>query len=242
MNKSNFYPETVIVIPTYNEADNLPLIVKDISSLGISNVGFIIVDDGSPDGTGIVADKLSDKFQGFFKVIHRKEKMGLGTAYVEGFMCALENKAKKIIQMDADFSHPPKELLSMNNLLDTKDIVVGSRYIDGGGVDPNWSLLRKSISSFGNFGIRLLMGLEVRDVTSGFKGYNSRVFEKVILSKLKLKGFGFQAEVGYWCLRENLMIAEQPYIFIDSKLGMSKMSFGIIIEALFKLLLIRIRS
>ena len=115
MSKSNYYPETVIVIPTYNEADNLPKIVEEISSLGINKIGFIIIEDGSPDGTGIIADKLSDKFQGFFKVIHRKSKMGLGTAYVEGFMCALENKAKKIIQMDADFSHPPKELLIMNN-------------------------------------------------------------------------------------------------------------------------------
>ena len=242
MSKSNYYPETVIVIPTYNEADNLPKIVEEISSLGINKIGFIIIDDGSPDGTGIIADKLSDKFQGFFKVIHRKSKMGLGTAYVEGFMCALENKAKKINQMDADFSHPPKELLIMNNLLDTKDIVVGSRYIYGAGVDPNWSLLRKSISFFGNFGIRLLMGLEVRDVTSGFKGYNSHVFQKVILSKLKLKGFGFQAEVAYWCQKEHLMITEHPYIFIDRKAGNSKMSFGIILEALLKLFLIRIRS
>ena len=94
MSKSNYYPETVIVIPTYNEADNLPKIVEEISSLGFNKIGFIIIDDGSPDGTGIIADKLSDKFQGFFKVIHRKSKMGLGTAYVEGFMCALENKAK----------------------------------------------------------------------------------------------------------------------------------------------------
>jgi len=242
MKNSNYYPETVIVIPTYNEADNLPKIVKEISSLGISNIGFIIIDDGSPDGTGIVADKLSDKFEGFFKVIHRKEKMGLGTAYVQGFMCAVENRAKKIIQMDADFSHPPKELLSMNDLLDSTDIVVGSRYIVGGGVDPNWSILRKSISYFGNFGIRLLMGLNVRDVTSGFKGYNSHIFDKVILSKLKLKGFGFQAEVAYRCQKEHLAIIEHPYIFIDRKLGKSKMSFGIILEALSKLLMIRISS
>tara|TARA_Y100001970_G_scaffold68675_4_gene87555 strand:+ start:56176 stop:56904 length:729 start_codon:yes stop_codon:yes gene_type:complete len=240
MNRSNYYPETVIVIPTYNEADNLPKIVEEISNLGIRNIGFIIIDDASPDGTGMIADKLSNKFKGFFKVIHRKEKMGLGTAYVEGFMCAVKNKAKKIIQMDADFSHPPEELIIMNDLLDSTDIVVGSRYIDGGGVDPNWSLLRKSISSFGNFGIRLLMGLDIRDVTSGFKGYNSYIFDKVILSKLKLKGFGFQAEVAYRCQKEYFTVIEHPYVFIDRKLGKSKMSLGIIVEALSKLLMIRI--
>ncbi|MBA31853.1 MAG: hypothetical protein CL748_04950 [Chloroflexi bacterium] len=240
MINSQHFIETIIVIPTYNEADNLPKIVKEISSLGINNIGFIIIDDGSPDGTGKIADKISNEFPGFFKVIHREEKMGLGTAYVEGFRCAIESKARKIIQMDADFSHPPKEILKINYLLNSSDIVVGSRYIDNGSVDPNWSLLRKSISSFGNFGIRLLMGLKVRDATSGFKGYNSHVFDKVILSQLKLKGFGFQSEVAYRCQKKQFKIIEHPYVFIDRKLGKSKMSFSIILEALYKLLMIRI--
>lgn len=234
--------KVAIVIPTYNEAETLPALVEKIRSLEIDGMGFVIVDDGSPDGTGDIADGIADEFPGVFIVLHREGKLGLGTAYMAGFQTALDAGAEKIIEMDADHSHPPEELPSIVEKLNSSDVVVSSRYTQGGGVDPNWSWGRKQISYWGNVGIRLVLGLKVKDATAGFKGFRRSALETIGIDRLKLSGFGFQAEVAYRCQQAKLKITEHPYVFMERTAGKSKMSFAIVVEAFFRLSWLRIRG
>lgn len=231
-----------IVIPTYNEVENLPVLVKELTALGIEGLGFIVVDDGSPDGTGELADRLATGYSGIFEVIHRERKQGLGRSYIAGFGRALELGAEQIVQMDADLSHPPAEVPLMLEKLQEADIVVGSRYADGGGVDPTWSFLRRQISYWGGVGIRLVMGLKVKDATSGFKAFRRSALEQVDTSRLQLSGYGFQPEVTYRAQKAGLKIVEHPFTFLDRTAGRSKMSAGIALEALYRLILIRLRG
>ncbi len=235
-------PKVVVVIPTYNEVDNLPVLVDELKQQGIDGLGFIIVDDGSPDGTGQMADALAERFDGVFEVIHRESKQGLGKSYVAGFQKALEIGAERVVQMDADLSHPPAEVPALLKVLDDADIVIGSRYVEGGGVDPNWSWGRRQISYWGGFGIRMVLGLKVRDSTSGFKAFRRSALEAVGLERLKLSGYGFQPEVTYRAQKAGLKVAEHPFTFIDRTAGRSKMSTGIALEALFRLAIMRIRG
>ena len=230
-----------VVVPTYNESETLPQLIEKVVAQGIDGLGFIVVDDGSPDGTGAIADGLADEFTGVFIVLHREGKQGLGTAYMAGFQTALDAGAQNIVEMDADLSHPPEVLPGLIAELDEADVAVASRYTPGGGVDPGWSWARKQISYWGNVGIRLILGLEVKDATAGFKAFRRTALERIGLDRLRVSGFGFQAEVAYRCEQTGLKVVEHPYVFMERTAGKSKMSFGIVVEAFFRLSWLRIR-
>ena len=233
--------KVAVVVPTYNESETLPQLIEKVVAQGIDGLGFIVVDDGSPDGTGAIADGLADEFAGVFIVLHREGKQGLGTAYMAGFQTALDAGAQNIVEMDADLSHPPEVLPGLIAELDEADVAVASRYTPGGGVDPGWSWARKQISYWGNVGIRLILGLEVKDATAGFKAFRRTTLERIGLDRLRLSGFGFQAEVAYRCEQTGLKVVEHPYVFMERTAGKSKMSFGIVVEAFFRLSWLRIR-
>ena len=233
--------KVAVVVPTYNESETLPQLIEKVVAQGIDGLGFIVVDDGSPDGTGAIADGLADEFTGVFIVLHREGKQGLGTAYMAGFQTALDAGAQNIVEMDADLSHPPEVLPGLIAELDEADVAVASRYTVGGGVDPGWSWARKQISYWGNVGIRLILGLEVKDATAGFKAFRRTALERIGLDRLRLSGFGFQAEVAYRCEQTGLKVVEHPYVFMERTAGKSKMSFGIVVEAFFRLSWLRIR-
>jgi dolichol-phosphate mannosyltransferase len=234
--------KVAIVVPTYNESETLPILIEKILEQNIDGIGFVVVDDGSPDGTGDIADRLADEFNGVFIVLHRDGKQGLGTAYMAGFQLALDAGADQIIAMDADLSHPPEVLTGLIGELDSADVAVASRYVSGGGVDHEWSWGRRQISYWGNVGIRTILGLKVKDATAGFKGFRRKTLESIGIDRLTLTGFGFQAEVAYRCQQAGMNVVEHPYIFMERTAGKSKMSFGIVVEALFALSWLRIRG
>ena len=225
-----------VVVPTYNEAENLPELTRRLSDLEIPNLRLILIDDNSPDGTAEVAKSLEAGFNGTIDVISRESKQGLGTAYIVGFTHALAQGADVIVQMDADLSHLPEYIPGFLEELNNADVVVGSRYTEGGGVDETWSLKRRMLSYLANRGIRAVVGLKVRDVTSGFKGYRSEALRRVNLSDFSCTGFAFQAEMAHACQRTGCRIVEHPIIFVDRTQGASKMSTYIIVEALWRLL------
>ncbi len=230
-----------VVVPTYNEAENLPELFARLSSLGIPGLRLIIVDDGSPDGTAELASGLESGFAGSVEVVQRGSKRGLGTAYVEGFGRALSLRADRVVQMDADLSHSPEYLPTMLDALSDADVVVGSRYAKGGGVDDSWGLSRRLLSSLGNLGIRLVGGISVRDATSGFKAFRASALSRLDMSEFRCSGFGFQAEVAHSCQRLGLRVVEQPILFVDRTKGRSKMSAFIVFEAIWRLLPYRFR-
>lgn len=231
----------VVVIPTFNEAENIRVLVEQLLSLDVPKLGVLFVDDSSPDGTGDIADGLTREFPGRIVVAHRQGKLGLGTAYVAGFKIALKSGAPYIIQMDCDLSHPPAEVPQMVDALQNSDVVVGTRYSDGGGVDPNWSMSRVLLSKWANFGIRMILGLRVRDATGGFKAYRRQALQTIDLDRLTIAGFGFQAEVAYRTQREGLKSTEHPYTFMERTAGKSKMSLQIAVEAFWRLTLLRLK-
>ena len=228
-------------MPTYNEAANIPELVSRLFSLDIADLRLYVVDDNSPDGTARVARRLSDERDGRIEVISRQAKLGLGTAYVAGFTRALNDGCEFIVQMDADLSHVPDHLPPMLRKLENADVVVGSRYTKDGGSDPSWGLKRRLLSAFGNHVIRFVTGLKVRDVTSGFKAYTAAALGSLDMNSFRCKGFGFQSEVAYQCQARGHVVLEHPIIFIDRTKGKSKMSVHIIIEAIWKLTLLRLR-
>ena len=230
-----------IVVPTFNEAGNLPELAERIFSHRIPDCRLIVVDDGSPDGTARVAKELSARFDGRIELIERQGKQGLGTAYLDGFSRALEQGAEYVVQMDADLSHSPDELPAMLEALRSADVVVGSRYIPGGGVDSGWSLGRRMLSYLANVGIRTVAGLRVRDATSGFKAFRAEALLQLRPSELRCQGFGFQAEVAHACQRLGLRVAEHPILFLDRTEGRSKMSLWIVVEAFWRLLPLRLK-
>ena len=228
-----------IVVPTYNEAGNLPELADRIFALGIPDTRIIVVDDGSPDGTAEVARELAGSFDGRVEVIERSGKQGLGTAYVRGFSHALAQGAGYVLQMDADLSHAPEYIPALLKALDDADVVVGSRYVPGGGVDEVWSPKRRLVSYLGNLGIRLVAGLKVKDATSGFKAFRGSALSALALSEFRCNGFGFQSEVAHACQRRGYRVIEYPIVFQERTRGRSKMSVFIVIEALWRLLPLR---
>ena len=232
--------KVAVVAPTYNEAANMPELVSRLFSLGIAGLRLYVVDDNSPDGTAEVARRLSDEHDGRIEIISRQAKLGLGTAYVAGFTKALEDGCDYVIQMDADLSHTPDHLPAMLRKLEGADVVVGSRYTEGGGSDPSWGLKRRLLSAFGNHVIRLVTGLRVRDVTSGFKAYTASALGSLDMDSFRCKGFGFQSEVAFQCQSRGYVVLEHPIVFIDRTKGKSKMSISIIVEAIWKLTLLRL--
>ena len=228
-----------VVVPTYNEAANLPQLAERLFRLGIPNTRLIVVDDNSPDGTADVAEKLTETWDGRVEVIRRPGKMGLGTAYIDGFKRALDEGADYVVQMDADLSHGPEYIVEFLATLTRADVVVGSRYAAGGGTDEAWSWRRRLLSSLSNHGIRAVGGIRVRDATSGFKGYRGDALKSLEMSRFKCRGFGFQAEVAKECQRRGFKVVEQPILFVDRTHGQSKMSLSIVVEAFWRLLLMR---
>ena len=234
--------EVVVVVPTYNEAGNLAEMVERIFALDIPSSRVIVVDDNSPDGTAEVARRLADRFDGRLELIQRHRREGLGPAYVQGFARALEGSADYVLQADADLSHAPEYIPALIAALQDADVVVGSRYVSGGRAEGNWSLARRFVSSFANLGIRLVAGVKVKDATSGFKAFRAGALRSLDLDQFRCKGFGFQAEVAHACQRMGHRVVEHPIVFVERRQGRSKMSLSIMLEALWRLTLLRWRS
>ena len=220
-----------VVIPTYNEAENLPKLVSAIFSLPLPNLKILIVDDQSPDGTGEIANKLRLEYLGRLSLIERSGKLGLGTAYVNGFAHALADGADAIAQMDADFSHPPEKLMQLLAVLEHCDVAMGSRYIPGGNVDERWPLWRKGLSAFGNIYARTILQLPVRDATGGFRIWRNSTLSRMPLDRVQSNGYAFQIEMAYIACKLGFTFDEVPFYFADRRWGTSKMSLDIQIEA-----------
>lgn len=233
--------KVVVVIPTYNERGNLEAMVNRLRALGLSGLSCLVVDDGSPDGTGELADQLAARYPDFLSVLHRSGKLGQGTAYVAGFRWALDHGADIIAQMDADFSHSPDALPLLIAKCSEYDVAIGSRFARGGSLDERWGLSRRILSACGNAYARLVTGLTLRDVTGGFKCFRRRVLETIDLGALKSTGFAFQLEVNYACYRHGFSMTEVPIHFAERTQGASKMSLQIILEAFWRVLELRTR-
>ncbi len=230
--EGNDFWKTVVVIPTYNEADNLPLIVASVLSLGIPNLSVLVVDDDSPDGTGRVAEKLAGRNPGLVDVIHRTGPKGLGRAYIAGFKRALAQNADRIIQMDADFSHSPDYIPDMLQKSADYDVVVGSRYVPGGKLDENWGIGRYFLSWWANaVYTKLVLGMKVRDATAGFKCWRREVLETIDLDSIRSNGYVFQVEMAYVTEKLGFRVLEIPIYFEDRRKGHSKMSVPVKLEA-----------
>jgi dolichol-phosphate mannosyltransferase len=224
-----------VVLPTFNEKENLTRMIESLLALQVpADLSVLVVDDNSPDGTGQIADDLAAQYEGRVSVIHRAGKLGLGTAYVEGFHWALEHGAEYVMQMDCDFSHDPKYIPQMIDLSQTCgcDIVIGSRYIKGGSVDETWSVGRKLLSWWANsIYVRMILRTHVKDATGGFRLWKRDVLEGMDLSQLRSSGYVFQVETIYVAEKLGYTDEEVPIYFADRKAGRSKMSFRIQLEA-----------
>ncbi|MDH4207810.1 MAG: polyprenol monophosphomannose synthase [Anaerolineae bacterium] len=223
--------KTTVVMPTYNEADNLVQIVAELMTLGLDDLHLLIIDDNSPDGTGKMADDLAAQYPERVEVIHRRGKMGLGTAYVTGFCHAIESGSDAVIQMDADFSHSPAYIPAFLDKIRECDVVIGSRYVADGKVDERWSIWRRFLSWGGNVYARLITGLRINDVTSGYRCFRRDALTALDLDRIRSEGYAFQIEVAYACQRKGLRLVELPIYFEDRSMGLSKMSWRIILEA-----------
>ncbi len=234
--------KTIVVIPTYNEADNLPAITADLFSLGLEGLEILVVDDASPDGTGDVADQLAVAYPGLFHVIHRPGKLGLGTAYIQGFTWALQHGATYVIQMDADFSHSPEYIPQFMTLIQDHDVVVGSRYVPGGRLDEHWGWGRWFLSWWANsVWVRLILGVKTRDATAGFKCWRAAALERIGLQRIRSNGYVFQVEMCYVAEKIDLRIIEIPIYFEDRRIGRSKMTTPVKLEAALRVFEIRRR-
>ncbi len=220
-----------IVIPTYNEAENLPKLVDALFALPLENLNILVVDDNSRDGTGRIAEELNKSTQGKVQVLHRAGKLGLGSAYIQGFQLAIQKGADYIGQMDADFSHPPEKVVELVAALENCDIALGSRYVSGGKLDEGWPFWRKALSSFGNFYARTILNMPLRDVTGGFRLWRRQTLEGMPLHRVKSNGYVFQVEMGYMAHLLGYRFKEIPIYFADRRWGESKMSFRIQVEA-----------
>ncbi len=229
----------LVVLPTYNEIENLPIIVPQILEID-PRIEVLIVDDNSPDGTGRLADEMAEK-EGRIKVLHRRKKQGLGMAYIAGFKWALERDYTCVFEMDADFSHQPKYLADFLNAIQDNDLVLGSRYLTGVNV-INWPMMRLLLSYFANLYTRIITGMPIKDATGGFKCFRREVLEAIDFHQIKSDGYAFQVEMSFnaWC--KGFRIKEIPIIFYDREMGTSKMSKGIISEAIFMVWRLRLRK
>jgi dolichol-phosphate mannosyltransferase len=231
--------KTVVIIPTYNEAADIEKLITKIFTLNIPGLDILVVDDNSPDGTASIVESLFDKHP--LHLIKRKNKSGLGSAYITGFKKALELGADFIFEMDADFSHDPEDIPKMLEAIENNDLVVGSRKIPGGKV-IGWGATRKLMSNGAMWFSRLLLGLKVRDVTAGFRCFRSNVLETVELDKIKSNGYAFQEELLYRTQKKGFRITEIPVIFIDRQEGKSKLSKRDIWEFFWIMLKLKVRG
>jgi dolichol-phosphate mannosyltransferase len=233
----------VIVIPTYNESNNLEQMTEALFGLPFADLHLIIVDDNSPDGTGDLADGLAQRRPDRMSVIHRAGKMGLGTAYATGFRQALTLQPDVVVQMDADFSHSPAYIPRMVAALDEAevDVVVGSRYVPGGQIDERWSWWRYLLSWWANLYSKVILGAGIRDVTAGFKLFRRQVLETINFDGVVSNGYVFQVEIAYLCHKLGFRVLEFPIYFEDRRIGKSKMDVPVKIEAVWRVWQIRWR-
>jgi dolichol-phosphate mannosyltransferase len=232
----------VICLPTFNEAENLEPLARTLGEvLDTARDRVLVVDDGSPDGTGAIADRLAAELP-WLEVLHRERKEGIGRAYLAAFPRALAAGAHLVLEMDCDFSHDP---LAVARLIEAceggADLALGSRNVPGGGT-VNWSPLRRLISRGGSFYARIVLGVEIRDLTGGFKCFRREVLEAIDLEAVTTNGYGFQIELTYRALRKGFRVVELPITFVDREVGHSKMSRTIVLEAIWKVPVLRLRA
>jgi dolichol-phosphate mannosyltransferase len=218
---------TLIIVPTYNELDNLRPLLEQVFSYA-PDTDVLIVDDNSPDGTGKLADEIHEQ-NPRVSVLHRSGKQGLGTAYIAGFKYAIAHGYDAAFEMDADFSHDPCYLPDFLKAIEHADLVIGSRYVPGGDT-PNWSFLRRFISGGGNLYARLMLDIPVHDCTAGFRCYRREVLESIDLDSIQAQGYAFQVELAYRATRRGYKVVETPIVFMDRRVGKSKMSSTIFFE------------
>jgi len=224
--------EVMVVLPTYNEKENLPLMVAALFDLNLPNLSLLVVDDNSPDGSGQIADDLSKQHEGRVYVLHRAEKTGLGPAYIAGFKRAIALGAEIIIQMDADFSHQPHYIPQLLDCIKTHDVVLGSRFMKGGSVDKSWGGYRKLLSWWANrIYTPLILGLPVNDATGGFKAWRRETLIGMDIDRVQSNGYVFQVEMSYVAHKLGYSIAEIPIYFPDRQIGTSKMDSSVALEA-----------
>jgi len=226
-----------LVLPTYNEAENIESFVAAVREMLPASARVLIVDDNSPDGTGARADELANAHENV-SVLHRPRKEGIGPAYVAGFQRALAAGAELVLEMDSDFSHDPAYLPRMLEASARADLVLGSRYVPGGGVS-DWGPLRRAISRGGSAYARLILGVGVRDLTGGFKCFRRRVLEAIDLDSVGARGYAFQVEMTYRAIRQGFTVTEVPIVFRDRRAGSSKMDRAIVAEAVWRVPLLR---
>ena len=228
---------TTVVIPTYNEAENLPALVEALYALDLPDLRVLVVDDSSPDGTGRIAEELGERLrrgeEPFVRVLHRPQKQGLGRAYVAGMTRALDDGADYVVQMDADFSHEPTEIPKMLEAIERTGagVVIGSRYVPGGSLDPDWTRARRLLSVWANLYARTILRMEVRDITAGFKLWRREALLAVDLAQITSDGYAFQIEMNWEVRRRGYEIVEIPIYFRERREGASKMSFHVQAEA-----------
>jgi dolichol-phosphate mannosyltransferase len=231
-------PKATVCLPTYNERENLEKMVR---ALGGKGVDVLVVDDNSPDGTGEIADRLATELD-YVSVLHRRQKEGIGRAYIAAFTHLLEGDSELILEMDCDFSHDPNDVPRLVAACEGgADLALGSRYVAGGGT-RNWGLLRRVISWGGSFYARTILGVHVRDLTGGFKCFRRQVLEAIDLAAVESKGYAFQIEMTYRALRRGFRVREVPIVFVDRTEGQSKMSKAIFLEAVRKVPLLRLAA
>jgi dolichol-phosphate mannosyltransferase len=229
-----------VCLPTYNERENLEPMVRALREVLPEDGIVLVIDDNSPDGTGEIADRLAAEHE-WVHALHRERKEGLGPAYLAGFKRALELGADLVFELDCDFSHDPKDVPRLASAAEDADLVIGSRYVPGGGT-RNWGLVRRLISRGGSLYAQLLLGVQVRDLTGGFKCYRRRVLETIDLDAIHSKGYAFQIETTYRAIRAGFRVVEVPITFVDREVGGSKMSKSIVLEAVWKVPLLRLST
>ncbi|HBH07046.1 MAG TPA: dolichyl-phosphate beta-D-mannosyltransferase [Flavobacteriales bacterium] len=234
--------ERLVIIPTYNERENIEKMIHTVFSLDIP-FDILVVDDGSPDGTATIVKKLQNQYSGNLHLVERSGKLGLGTAYVHGFKWALDRGFEFIFEMDCDFSHDPKDLVRLYEAcIDEKaDLVIGSRYKSGVNV-VNWPMGRVLMSYYASVYVRFITGMNIRDTTAGFKCYRAEVLRKIDIDNISFKGYAFQIEMKFRTWRKGFKIFEVPIIFTDRREGVSKMSGGIFKEAVFGVIQLKLKS
>jgi dolichol-phosphate mannosyltransferase len=233
-------PRVTVCLPTYNERENLERMLRALRQVLPPDGGVLVIDDGSPDGTGELAERLAQEIPNV-SVLHRERKEGLGPAYIAGFRHALADGAELVLEMDCDFSHDPADVPRLIAAADDADLVLGSRYVAGGGV-RNWSAMRRFISAGGSWYARTVLGIRVRDLTGGFKCFRRAVLEAIPLDRVDAKGYAFQIETTYRAVGAGFRVAEVPIVFVDRTEGHSKMSRAIVLEAVWRVPLLRLRA
>lgn len=225
--------KVTVVLPTYNERENLPVAVQRLTSLPVPDLHVLVVDDNSPDGTGEVADKLAADLPAVVGVLHRVEKNGLGRAYVAGIMRALDEGADVVVQMDADLSHPAEVIPAMLDKLahSQAGVVLGSRYVAGGSTATEWKWYRKALSAWANFYVDTILRLGVKDATAGFKAWRAETLRTIDIGSLRSNGYSFQVEMNYRAVKAGIAIAEVPIRFEERTAGSSKMSLKVQLES-----------